>query len=69
MFQIPSYMRGYRWNYAEHMDTEKRMEMHVLPQYKTYEIINANGCVPVEVAEYKCTGEEMHSLMYTVRKA
>ncbi len=68
MLQMPTYKRGYRWNYDEYMNTPEQMEMHILPQSTMFKIIEKNDCMPLEVAPFDCTGNNDNSMMYVIIK-
>jgi SAM-dependent methyltransferase len=51
-FQVPTHAKDYSWSYRDYVGdlmTQKRMELHVLPQWKIYQLIDAAGCKMLEV--------------------
>jgi SAM-dependent methyltransferase len=51
-FQLPTYARGYEWDYQTYVSRlmgEKRMELHVLPQSTVFDLAAKAGCKAVEV--------------------
>jgi SAM-dependent methyltransferase len=53
MFQLPSFIAGYRFAVAEYLDAAKPpyMEMHALPQAAVFATIAQAGCEVLEVRE------------------
>jgi 2-polyprenyl-3-methyl-5-hydroxy-6-metoxy-1,4-benzoquinol methylase len=72
IFQVPTYAKEYRFNTIEWLNTEHvmDMQMHCLPQYRIFELIEAEGCLPLEVREDNATGkpESFISNTFIVRK-
>jgi hypothetical protein len=58
IFQVPTYILGYRFNLAEWFVEEHAldMQMHCLPQRKIFEIIARANCIPLEIREDDATG-------------
>jgi SAM-dependent methyltransferase len=70
-FQVPTYLPGYRFRLDEYLGgaTGQNMEMHVLPQRTIFEVMRAEGCIPLEVLEDTATGPPYSSNTFLVRKA
>ena len=52
IFQVPTYAGGYSWDYRRYVAQlmpEKRMELHVLPQWKVFDLAEKAGCKTLEV--------------------
>jgi SAM-dependent methyltransferase len=58
VFQLPTYRVGYRFNLSEWLAqmNMKDMEMHCLPQWAVFDLIEAAGCSVLEVREDNATG-------------
>lgn len=58
MFQVPTYIVGYRFSLNEWLATEHAldMQMHCVPQDAVLEIISASGCRLLGLREDGCTG-------------
>jgi SAM-dependent methyltransferase len=58
MFQVPTYIVGYRFCLAEWLATEHvlDMQMHCVPQETILKIIATTGCRLIELREDGCTG-------------
>ena len=72
IFQVPSYMSGYRFKLGEWLETDHPldMQMHCLPQHKIFEIIAELRCAVLEVREDGATGARDRTISNTfvVRK-
>jgi SAM-dependent methyltransferase len=72
IFQVPTYIVGYRFNTLEWLGTDHvlDMQMHCLPQQKIFEIIAEENCAPLEVREDNSTGalDKFISNTFVVRK-
>ena len=72
LFQVPVYMRGYRFNLREWLTTDHPldMQMHCLPQKRIYQIVAECACMPLEVSEDSSIGqrERMVSDIWVVQK-
>lgn len=70
MFQVPTYREAYEFRFDEYMDNSciGKMEMHLLPQKKIFEIAYANGCIPMEVYQDGLTGQDDFSCTFVLRK-
>ncbi len=58
-FQVPTYRVNYSFkikDYLNHALPIGNMEMHVLPQYRVFEILHRNGCRVLECREDGWTG-------------
>ena len=58
-FQVPTYLKGYRWNLDEYVAgnlPRGSIEMHVLPQSAVFAAALQHRCLPVEVEPDHCTG-------------
>ena len=58
-FQVPTYIRGYRFNAEEYLSKEQAPgvpEMHALPQPVLFELIAAAGCKLLELREDGAAG-------------
>jgi SAM-dependent methyltransferase len=56
-FQVPTYALNYEFALERYVpDSEGRMEMHVLPQKKIFEILNDKGFVLLEIQEDSAVG-------------
>ena len=58
-FQVPTYALGYRFDsktYLRDFIGNMRMEMHVYPQHKLFELIRKQGCRVVEMREDNLVG-------------
>ena len=67
IFQVPTYMVGYRFRIAEWLATDHvlDMQMHCLPQRAIYDLIEAQGCTLLEVREDDATGASERFLSNT----
>jgi SAM-dependent methyltransferase len=51
-FQVPTYARNYSWDYRSYVAQlvpEKRMELHLIPQWKVFDLADKSGCKALEV--------------------
>ena len=57
MFQVPTYILGYRFRLSEWLATDHKLEMqmHCVPQDAVLEIISASGCRLLSVREDECS--------------
>lgn len=58
-FQVPTYWKGYSFHVEQYLSggaQQRQMEMHVLPQGRVFEIIDALNCRVLEVREDGWTG-------------
>lgn len=69
-FQLPTYRSGYRFRLQDYLSIQinkQQMEMHILPQYEVFDIINKEGGKVLEVLEDDCTslryGERSNSFI------
>lgn len=70
MFQVPTYREAYEFcvnTYVESLYNGK-MEMHILPQKRIFEIAYANGCIPMEVYQDKLSGQDDFSCTFVMKK-
>jgi len=54
LFQVPTYLKGYRFRAAEYLATppiEDVTDLHVMPQPAIFALAAEAGCVPLEVRE------------------
>lgn len=70
MFQVPTYREAYEFSFEGYMKDSKigRMEMHLLPQKKIFEIAYRNGCIPMEVYQDGYSGQDDFSCTFVMRK-
>jgi SAM-dependent methyltransferase len=72
LFQVPSYMSGYRFRLREWLaaDHPLAMQMHCLPQAKIFEVVAEERCVVLEVREDDAAGarDSIVSNTFVVRK-
>lgn len=70
IFQVPTYREAYGFCFDGYMRDSSigRMEMHLLPQKKIFEIIYKNGCIPMEVYQDGLSGQDDFSCTFVVRK-
>lgn len=68
IFQIPTYKAGYTFVYEEYVKQESGLEMHLLPQYKIFEIAYKNKCIPLEAYPNDVTGQNDGSTMFVLKK-
>jgi len=70
--QIPSYRAGYLFEVDRYMNSTppNTLEMHFLPQQAVFQIIQASGCLCLEVREDGMVGDEskMLSNTYVIQK-
>jgi SAM-dependent methyltransferase len=73
VFQVPSYIAGYRFELDEYLRSEAAldMEMHCLPQKFVFEVAARQRCTILEVREDDCTGAPslIISNTFIIRKA
>ncbi|MDH4393593.1 MAG: class I SAM-dependent methyltransferase [Aquabacterium sp.] len=72
VFQLPTHIPGYRFVVAEYLQAlrdgqHQGMEMHMLPQARVFEIIDAAGCQPCEVFSDEAAGPVYTSHTFVVR--
>ncbi len=72
VFQLPTHIPGYRFVVAEYLQAlragqHQGMEMHMLPQARVFEIIDAAGCQPCEVFSDTAAGPVYTSHTFVVR--
>ena len=65
--QIPSYRAGYLFEVERYMNSTppNTLEMHFLPQQAVFQIIQASGCLCLEVREDGMVGDESNMLSNT----
>ena len=65
--QIPTYRKGYLFEAERYLSTTapKTLEMHFLPQFQVFKIIDALGCKCLEIREDGMVGEEDKMLSNT----
>jgi len=72
IFQVPTYIVGYRFDIDEWIaiDHPPDMQMHCLPQEVIFDLIAGENCVPLEVREEGSTGrrDKFVSNRFVVRK-
>lgn len=69
IFQVPTYKDNYTFKYEDYINYwEGKMEMHVLPQKKIFEIAFNEQCIPVEVYQDSLTGNDDFSTTFVFRK-
>jgi SAM-dependent methyltransferase len=58
IFQLPIYMKGYRFSIEEYLGKAPRldMEMHCIPQREIFGLVAAQGCSVLEVREDSSVG-------------
>lgn len=72
IFQLPTHIPGYRFVVAEYLQAlragqHQGMEMHMLPQARVFELIDAAGCRPCEVFSDDAAGPVYTSHTFVVR--
>lgn len=71
-FQVPTYRNGYLFEVERYLHSEppKSLEMHFIPQFEIFDIINDSGCACIEVREDTMIGDEdkMLSNTFVVQK-
>jgi SAM-dependent methyltransferase len=71
-FQVPTYRLNYRFQVDEYLRSASPtggMEMHVIPQYVLFDILDRSGCHLLECREDQSTGDHrMISNSFFVRK-
>ena len=72
VFQLPTHIPGYRFVVAEYLQAlragqHQGMEMHMLPQTRVFEVIDAAGCQPCEVISDEAAGPVYTSHTFVVR--
>ena len=72
VFQLPTHIPGYRFVVADYLQAlrdgqHQGMEMHMLPQARVFEIIDAAGCQPCEVFSDEAAGPVYTSHTFVVR--
>lgn len=69
IFQVPTYKMDYKFKYDEYIkDSKGKMEMHLLPQKKIFEIAYEQKCIPVEVYQDAWTNNDDFSTTFVFRK-
>lgn len=71
IFQVPTYKSDYQFHYNQYIDEEiktDRVEMHVLPQRRIFEIAYHNACIPLEVHPDDSTGQADESRVFVFEK-
>lgn len=70
MFQVPTYREAYEFKVSTYMNgmNEGKMEMHILPQKRIFEIAYASGCIPMEVYQDKMSGQDDFSCTFVMKK-
>jgi SAM-dependent methyltransferase len=72
LFQVPTYIVGYRFKLREWLETEHPldMQMHCVPQATIFELVAAQQCSVVEIREDDSTGarDRMLSNTFVVRR-
>jgi SAM-dependent methyltransferase len=65
--QMPTYRNGYLFEVDRYLNTTapKTLEMHFLPQFEIFKIIDASGCRCLEVREDGMVGDEEKMLSNT----
>jgi len=65
--QIPSYCSGYLFEVDRYMNTTATptMEMHFLPQHDVFKVVQAAGCLCLEVWEDGMVGYEKNMMSYS----
>ncbi len=70
--QLPTYSSGYLFEVKRYlnMSPQASMEMHFLPQHEVFAIVQASGCICLEVREDTMVGDEdrMLSNTFLIRK-
>jgi len=59
-FQLPTYKRGYHFSvdaYIAHVDDNRIMEMHIIPQKAVFDIVKDCKCIVREVRENNLLGD------------
>jgi SAM-dependent methyltransferase len=57
VFQIPTFIKGYRFSIAEYLTSDQpQMEMNAVPQKIIFETIHDSECAVLEVREDLCAG-------------
>lgn len=71
IFQVPTYKRGYHFEYDSYIrgtrDAEM-MEMHTLDQKRIFELAYRNDCIPLEVYPDYSTGQADNSTWFVLQK-
>jgi SAM-dependent methyltransferase len=70
-FQVPTYIRGYRFNAEDYLSKEQTPgvpEMHALPQAILFDLVAAAGCSLVEIREDDAAGPSAVSNRVLLRK-
>ncbi|MDE5699950.1 MAG: class I SAM-dependent methyltransferase [Lachnospiraceae bacterium] len=70
IFQVPTYREAYGFCFDGYMSDSSigRMEMHLLPQKRIFEIAHKNGCIPMEVYQDGLSGQDDFSCTFVMRK-
>lgn len=72
VFQVPTYIRGYRFKTAQWLETDHAMDMqmHCLPQRQIFKIIGEENCLALEVREDSFAGlpDQILSNTFIIRK-
>lgn len=71
-FQVPTYRNGYLFEVDRYLNSEapKSLEMHFIPQYEVFSLIEKSGSICLEVREDTMVGDEdkMLSNTFVVQK-
>ncbi len=70
LFQVPTYREAYEFKAEAYINGvhDDKMEMHVLPQKKIFEIAYVNGCIPMEVYQDQLSGQDDFSCTFVMKK-
>lgn len=71
IFQVPTYKRDYQFSYDDYVKEKirtDRVEMHVFPQKRVFEIAYNNGCIPLEVHPDNSTAQDDESRVFVFKK-
>lgn len=70
LFQVPTYREAYEFKAEAYINGSQhdKMEMHILPQKKIFEIVHASGCIPMEVYQDWLSGQDDFSCTFVVKK-
>lgn len=70
LFQVPTYREAYEFKAEEYISglQDYKMEMHILPQKRIFEIAYANGCIPMEVYQDTWSGQDDFSCTFVMKK-
>ena len=73
IFQLPTHMPGYSFRPEEYLvalraGSLKSMEMHMLPQRRVFELIQAAGCRVLEIFQDESAGPVYDSYTFIVQR-